>query len=98
MSRFTHDIAEDEYVAYGLDRALGYFADVFVKFIDDDGLPSHEVTKSVTGRSNVLDLFDSLGIMKDMNQWHIKSICMDIQLASDQKEYDCNVRKIMGGI
>ena len=96
MSRFTHQIAEDEYIAYGLDRALGYFADVFVKFIDDDGLVTEEITKSVTGRSKVIDLFTELDLLGKINKWHINSICMDVPLASSRSEYDQMLRKVLG--
>ncbi len=37
MCRNIHHIDESEYIAYGLDRVLGYFADVFVKGIDEEG-------------------------------------------------------------
>ena len=96
MSRFTHNISEDEYVAYGLDMALGYFADVFVKFIDDEGYVTQEVTKSVTGRSKVIDLFTELDLLGNINKWHINSICMDIPLASSREEYDQMLRKVLG--
>ena len=96
MSRFTHNISEDEYVAYGLDKALGYFADVFVKFIDDEGYVTQEATKSVTGRSKVIDLFTELDLTDKINKWHINSICMDIPLASSREEYDQMLRKVLG--
>ncbi len=53
MSRYTKDLENGESVAYGFDRALGYFFDVF-------GIPDEEGTSQlvveecslITGMSN----------------------------------------------
>ena len=88
MSRFAHEITDSRLVAYGLDHAVGYFAQVFIK-------GQSEPIKDVTGRNAVLELFESEGIDKDINNWHIVSMVMDLPIASSEDEYNANIAKVL---
>ena len=96
MSRFAYEVNDGRLVTYGLDHALGYFAQVFIKGIE------HPV-RDVTGRNAVLELLENEGLIEvdnintTLNEWHIKSIVMDLPIASNEEEFNDNMNAVLDG-
>ena len=76
MSRYTKDLKDGRYLAYGFDHALGYFFDLF-GIPDEKGSAEHliEETSLFTKMSNgkMLELMDTF----DLPESHIEMVSMD---------------------
>lgn len=76
MSRYTKDLKDGRYIAYGFDNVLGYFFDLF-GIPDEEGQAAHliEETSLFTKMSNgkMLELMDTF----DLPESHIEMVAMD---------------------
>lgn len=79
MSRYTKELEDGRTVAYGYDRALGYFIDVF-GIPDEQGVSESLVEESsmLTGMSNgkMIELMD----MFELPESHIEMVAMDLPI------------------
>ena len=96
MSRFEKDVeatingeSMSLRVAYGLDHALGYFADLHGDHPEIGDLS----IESEYGKNAVLELFEKYGITKQIPEWHVRSIAMDLPISSSEEEYDNNLKE-----
>tara|TARA_R100000654_G_scaffold67397_1_gene95944 strand:+ start:637 stop:930 length:294 start_codon:yes stop_codon:yes gene_type:complete len=95
MSRYQVDIQNGEmWVAYGLDHALGWFADIFAYNPEKD---EEDIVESAYGRTQVFELFEKYDVEKELNEWHIKSIAMDLPIADNEEEFNKFVNQVLGG-
>lgn len=79
MSRYTKNMEDGRTVAYGYDRALGYFLDVF-GIPDEKGVSESLVEESsfLTNMSNgkMIELMD----MFKLPESHIEQVAMDLPI------------------
>ena len=79
MSRYTKELKDGKTIAYGYDRALGYFIDVF-GIPDEQGVSESLVEESsmLTGMSNgkMIELMD----MFELPESHIEMVAMDLPI------------------
>ena len=79
MSRYTKELEDGRTIAYGYDRALGYFIDVF-GIPDEQGVSESLVEESsmLTGMSNgkMIELMD----MFELPESHIEMVAMDLPI------------------
>lgn len=79
MSRYTKELKDGRTIAYGYDRALGYFIDVF-GIPDEQGVSESLVEESsmLTGMSNgkMIELMD----MFELPESHIEMVAMDLPI------------------
>ena len=75
MSRHIHRLSDHTYVAYGFDNLLGYFANHFNDEFD-------EPIVIVTGRSNVVNLLERLGVLSEIPDTHVHALAMDLPIPS----------------
>jgi len=77
MSRYTKELKDGRYIAYGFDHALGYFFDLFGAPDDDTDESEHliEETSLFTKMSNgkMLELMDTF----DLPESHMEMVAMD---------------------
>lgn len=79
MSRYTKELKDGKTIAYGYDRALGYFIDVF-GIPDEQGVSESLIEESsmLTGMSNgkMIELMD----MFELPESHIEMVAMDLPI------------------
>jgi hypothetical protein len=79
MSRFTKDLEEERYVAYGFDHATGYFIQVF-EAPDEDGEDVLSVDEcsmfSKLTKGKMVDLMQE----HELPQEHIDQVLMDLPI------------------
>ena len=76
MSRYTKDLDNERYIAYGWDHALGYFFDLFGAPNDDDIRETFIEESSLFTKMNngkMLELMDTF----DLPESHIEMVAMD---------------------
>lgn len=80
MSRYTKQLEDGRTVAYGYDRALGYFIDVW-GIPDDQGVSESLIEESsvLTRMSNgkMIELMD----MFNLPESHIELVAMDLPIS-----------------
>ncbi len=79
MSRYTKELEDGRTIAYGYDRALGYFIDVF-GIPDEQGISESliEESSALTRMSNgkMIELMD----MFELPESHIEQVAMDLPI------------------
>jgi hypothetical protein len=77
MSRYTKQLSEHKYVAYGFDRILGYFLDVWEEGQDEDeDIYLIEESSKLTDMTNgkMIELMTLYGLPESQ----IEAVAMDI--------------------
>tara|TARA_R110001599_G_scaffold327655_2_gene540719 strand:- start:1734 stop:1976 length:243 start_codon:yes stop_codon:yes gene_type:complete len=79
MSRYTKQLKNERYIAYGFDHALGYFFDLFGT-PGEEGESEHLIEESslFTKMNNgkMLELMDTF----DLPESHIEMVAMDLPI------------------